>query len=440
MSPADIRMTGQAVNDHDRIQPASEFRRIVGNWHDQVLSASAPLCQHDELAQGAGLSRSPNGGVNLWSDDTYTQTRPLSLRLANVGVRRSRHSSLLESPARAGHSSQMRRMFEKANLGNTLPSNNGVVLYPQLPNISRECSPVARFEAHRKSRGPLLPRSGPNSGAETPEQLHSPAVSEHSSESWSGDSDYLVTEHHVSHASPDSASHPFIDDWLSTLSDGDRSSQGSAFRLPFGIASPVDENNTEDVSCHSHVHSTPSSVAMSQLSISGPSSRESRRRVSDRCLTSSEFRRRQCADMAALQDRSKRLCPQTPPSGRATQSKPREVCTPRQSADLDDGSVELSTLSANVCVERGPTRRHSVRREWQNPNLPETPTKRVGFRTGRLRAKTPQEVLSFQNMPPRENRSSVIPRSIFRRTTHYIERSDTSDGAKSSGGIVLGGL
>ncbi|KAF1975500.1 hypothetical protein BU23DRAFT_75595 [Bimuria novae-zelandiae CBS 107.79] len=160
---------------------------------------------------------------------------------ANISKHRTYHGSVLvQSPARQGHSSRMKQMFEDAGQPSQIsPCRAEVTLCPTLPNISRRASPVRtgqrRVGTFPAARWPPTPEEGAILGIKT---LNSkPAsISELCADSWSDDSGYLYTESQARSPAIGSSSHQ-IERWLLGVSQEGSPDLGIRQSTTIGLAS-----------------------------------------------------------------------------------------------------------------------------------------------------------------------------------------------------------
>ncbi|KAF2476356.1 uncharacterized protein BDR25DRAFT_375279 [Lindgomyces ingoldianus] len=388
-------------------------------------------------------TESPDGGVSLHSSDiTGTpniRTPPSSKRIANVGIRRSQYTSvLLESPARPSHASRMRQIFEEASFGKVVSSaSNGMVAYPQLPNTSRAHSPTDRHPQSSYGPGFLLPSNRPDSAEATPERLQRPTSSENLSESWSGDSDYLITEHRYHRSSRSISPQPRIDDWLSTVSQEDGFSEEKCVVLRSQATNSVPSASSI---LPSHYNRTPPpSVLMSSAIPSNPVLAHPgrlHRQVLDVCLSKTEVD--QPPKLEASQYHGILLPPETPPG--TTRSQLKQSCTPHESIDLDDGGIQLSPLSPNVCIARGPSRYHSSLRRGNALGMPITPTRREGVLVELPRSEIFEEIRETHENPSRISSTPTRRPARRGRASQTVGYLETANSARRSGGVMLEGL
>ncbi|EUC32229.1 hypothetical protein COCCADRAFT_27234 [Bipolaris zeicola 26-R-13] len=268
-----------------------------------------------------------------------SRPRPVSpLGLANVRIRRSHHSSrLLQSPARAGHAARMRQLFEDASHEQqTLQPAH--LPYPQLPNISAKASsslarrghvhchsqqatsPVRRLESLCISTT-LLPRPPPGFAK----------TSQQSSESWSDDSGYLIPGSR-SKPNPKSIRASVLDDRIDKWLTGVSTPNGHE---PYA---KLPQPNT---------YPRPQFCQRSSSNFSEMASRSGQETIEA-----------PLADTVTIRDvfhthTESTIRPATP-----IRSYPRAT---NHHASSPDPDLQLSPLSPNVCIERGPSRYHSSR-------------------------------------------------------------------------------
>jgi hypothetical protein len=268
---------------------------------------------------------------------TFAEATPS--KIANVCVRRAHYgSTLLQSPARPGHSAGMRSIFHTASQHNPPAS-----LYPQLPNVSRKASQAhgatsPEFTAYVPSLhqpAPLLPgtHSQPANLATSPKW--SQQDQSVSSESWSDDTGYLVagSRCHPSELTVPPAER--ITHWLSEVCEPETYDplslqQNSPERL--GVyeneCDPTQTTWSNRVlpSCESTIWEPRTLISPERLWEGGHVS------VQDIFSTSS-----------------------------ANQKFSGLMHVQNFDSSQDDG-IQLSPLSPKVCVERGPSRHHSKRK------------------------------------------------------------------------------
>jgi hypothetical protein len=278
-------------------------------------------------------------------------------RAANIRVRRS--LKLLQSTARAGYTIRMRQIFEDA--GNDYPEqqNDTAVLYPQLPNISRKAAPSPlkspnRNGAAHQATVHASPTYRPESLClSTKLSLAVPAagtphasllyLSERSSGSWSDDSGYIVTTRSRS-CSPVVPLNERIHTWLLELPDREMSPAQNDTEEKQQLASDASRcyDTNDPIVCGTSIDNNqePSPFVEDPFVYNGN--------------TPSRFELHENGRTAAVLDcRSVRII-----SDSVENSKP-----------LEEVGVQVSPLSPNVCVERGPSRYHSTRKSFETSNV-----------------------------------------------------------------------
>jgi hypothetical protein len=351
----------------------------------------APRFQPARAFDTASSEDSTAGGIDLKTcerQNWFTALqRPSTVQpaspsgLANIRVRRSNHGSmLLQSPARAGHTTRMRQIFEHAGLEHHEPPMSG--LYPQLPNISRRTSPppVQSIEATRPSacRSPsyrpeslclstkLLPAMSQRGVPHASQANHS----EGSAGSWSDDSGYLINGLRGLRSESFVAPGERIYNWLSEVDEDHNMSHDTNDPLQelhevFGVSrtnrelsrsAPPRRSHQREYQCITPHESPPSAddPFFCNIDIS----------------TVTSFRR-----------------------GSAATSPTRTYLTPRYISEnaiapdadtVEEGGIPLSP---NVCIERGPSRYHSPRKlgNGNNPTSPGRPLPPPPFPAGHLK-------------------------------------------------------
>ncbi|KAH6878200.1 hypothetical protein BKA58DRAFT_90670 [Alternaria rosae] len=284
-------------------------------------------------------------------------------RIANIRVRRANNgSTLLQSPARAGHAARMRQIFEDAGRDHECPQppqpDRGVS-YPQLPNISRKASPPAEHSRNEQrftlTVSPVQHPKSPCMSSTSfrmvshATQAVSPRVSEQSSESWSDDSGYFIAGSRNRTASLTGPPRDRVNDWLATVSLYEQETCGIENVLDYQSTSHLPRSSSEK-----HVFnkdSMQSSHQISTITIPDPFLE------SDSSLRTSPL-------FKVLPPRRPRNQPHTPTQTQ-THSPTTVIIRPHQSQAkcpiLEHGGIQLSPLSPNVCIERGPSRYHSTR-------------------------------------------------------------------------------
>ncbi|KAJ8105153.1 hypothetical protein OPT61_g10351 [Boeremia exigua] len=149
---------------------------------------------------------------------------------ANSSARRRRDTAFLNSPARRGHSACMRQIFDSKQQQALVQHSNHNVIYPSLPNVSRQLSPpgeywsmhdsISRGRDYRPEQSPLMSKDvsgifSPTASQDLANDYNPP------SESWSGDSGYLDAERRSDSADVEAASSATrVSEWLSATYDG----------------------------------------------------------------------------------------------------------------------------------------------------------------------------------------------------------------------------
>jgi hypothetical protein len=308
---------------------------------------------HIPISHNAG----PDCGITLGSPQCTTSptrcpgqrppaSRSEASRMANTGKRRSHHSSvLLASPARRGHAVSMSQIFHIENEDRDSTEKHSGVSYPQLPNISRVCSPKSTRVGLCDTTG-TAPR-------------------------------FSLQETGIHPVSP--ARETARDETSSSISSSTDIGLGDVDCLVPGI---LPHGQGMMVMPRSHANRWPSSNAAGKVDTlqSSPGS--------DRFWPTSthlEFRKRcsvsaspnpdppQNADQAAidthLRDSSAALPPIAFPEEK--QQEDSTVHTPdRDRASCDES---LGPLSPNVCIERGPSRYHASQKHLHADHTSATP-------------------------------------------------------------------
>ncbi|KAG9189676.1 hypothetical protein G6011_06544 [Alternaria panax] len=286
---------------------------------------------------------------------------------ANIRVRRANNApALLQSPARAGHAARMRQIFEDAGRGHTSTQPEQTLLYPQLPNISRKASPTRE---HNRDEQHCAPTSSPTRRPKSlcvstssfrivqhKPQLNSPHISEQSSESWSDDTGYFVAGSRNRTSSLTIPSRDRICDWLTSVSEcelktptvGDEiEGQSGNFSSPLALPPKLTDVDV--------VNKSPEQSPTSACDTA----------IQDPFLdfdsdprTPSLFKGLPARRFPALSS-SKPLTSQAQTQSAETVTIHSRT-SPAKRSILEDGGVQLSPLSPNVCIERGPTRYHSA--------------------------------------------------------------------------------
>ncbi|KAF1913741.1 hypothetical protein BDU57DRAFT_320822 [Ampelomyces quisqualis] len=319
-------------------------------------------------------------------------------RTANIRIRRSRYgSALLQSPARAGHTACMQQIFEAVGHSQHELHSTPTALYPQLPNISRKAlptldrSPDASVALQPKATCPskkYYPKSlclstNLSRVVASASEAHASLThtSNRSSGSWSDDSGYIATNLRA-------RGHSFnmderIHDWLRALSGPEsQDSKGLNEQCP----STPDEHHVlvhigrtgrsqAGSSQSRHVHQE-KGLVMAELS--DPFVCD----IDGRHLTTASSSDVQGHGTMAIGHANVTKKPMSHVSNRQSaiplhgscirmsrsvlkHSPPRSFfvgktdTSPLGHEVLDEGGVQLSPLTPDVCTERGPSRYHN---------------------------------------------------------------------------------
>ncbi|KAH7127103.1 hypothetical protein B0J11DRAFT_567829 [Dendryphion nanum] len=325
---------------HNQIQPV--LRDTGEEERTTVLAKPRKNCSQPLLDGGILVPGTHDQGPG--HDPGSPQTPSSASRRSNIGLRRSdRNSIFSKSPARPSHYTRMKSIFEAASLQNPAQSRiRNTILYPQLPNVSRTCNLESHqgnsnANGHKKLANPRVPQlhapysTVPQLGDEicNEKPLYPTELPKYSSPtgSWSGDSDFLVDESVVQRRASPSVPSPRP-------------------RTESSYFPPVDLSREERYHCL-----TP------QRAIPNPSLKWSGTDLQRISLNIMQ------QDIARLHTETQREQAQTPPP-----------CV--RNSDGEDGGDEMSPLSPNVCVERGPVRHHSSRRRHRETVQPQdSPTR-----------------------------------------------------------------
>lgn len=183
----------------------------------------------NDLEKGP-LPQATSARATAAAQSPQSTNEPCSLQpsqVANTGARRCRAAStLLQSPARAGHSACMRQIFDHSKPYPLGLQQSHHSTHPVLSNTARQVSPLRcnhtttdSITTHDQS---LPTPSNPTTNLPLSFQSHSPeeVTSRQPSESWSDDSQYLSVglQYHSTHvaASPSER----IYEWLQETGNG----------------------------------------------------------------------------------------------------------------------------------------------------------------------------------------------------------------------------
>jgi hypothetical protein len=346
----------------------------------------------------------PEGGISFTSCErvaTHTSTTLPNrsaqqlcspTTAANIRVRRSnRDSTLLHSPAQAGYATRMRQIFEDAGRDQGELQSTSRTLYPQLANISRKASPSPSNSPTKSTNG--LPRYRPESlcisanlrsivastGGVGVSLAHQ---SQRSSGSWSDDSGYIVTSNsHTRHSSFTLTPNERIRIWLCELPEGKMEDVEEDGRMESVLERNVDSidrrHNRDEMPAFTSHHTSPFGSDLHEH---------------DATYTLHGY-----GPLGYLPGNCNQPCFSAPnqfhiPSPKAylrTSTQHDENVSDNRgfSGDvqlLEEGGIQLSPLSPNVCIERGPARYHSNRK----PHKMSTPCRSgspIPFRAPRLK-------------------------------------------------------
>jgi hypothetical protein len=314
-------------------------------------------------------------------------------KLANIRIRRCNNgSTLLQSPARDGHAARMRQIFEEAGREQHTPQVDKGVLYPQLPNISRKTSPPPEYHTPQPSpiRRPESLCMSTSSFQIKPQQLQVPA-SEPSSESWSDDSAYFIAGSRRRTTSNAVCPKERITDWLVSVSaseweegfidpkDGDRcnSRESMQYTQPelddyftskdAGYASsPHSENRKYYPPLHP---TTQDPFIQNENSTCTSTSTSGGASLFKRNWSPSDYATTPPISIPNTTQSTVIIRPHPSPTKRrdtnttASRPTPLHLTTPQRSPTKtlileEEGGIQLSPLSPNVCISRGPARYH----------------------------------------------------------------------------------
>jgi hypothetical protein len=324
----------------------------------------------------------PEGGISLTSCErgaTHTSTTERNgsaqqlcspTTAANIRVRRSnRGSTLLHSPARAGYATRMRQIFEDAGRDQGELQSTSRALYPQLANISRKASPSPSNSPTKSTDG--LPRYRPDSlclsanlrsivastGGVGVSLAHQ---SQRSSGSWSDDSGYIVTSNsHTRHSSFTLTPDERIRIWLCELPEEkieDVEEDGRMESVLERNADSIDRrHNRDEMLPFASDHTSPFGSDLHEYDATytlpphGPLGDVPGVRNQLRFSAPNQFH---------IPSPKARLRTSTQHDENVSDNR----AFPGDAQLLEEGGIQLSPLSPNVCIERGPARYHSNRK------------------------------------------------------------------------------
>jgi hypothetical protein len=345
----------------------------------------------NHLARATGRDdavASPNGSIDLkryrgphsqicrTMQDWSKQEAVSPARAANISVRRS---TLLQSPARAGYTERMRQIFGDARRGPLELHCSPNHLYPQLPNISRKASPSpvrlrSRNRTHEQDTTNFLQphylaslshstKLSVTEAATDTACANRPHPSERSSGSWSDDSRYIVTTSRTQSESLIIPLNERVHHWLSDVSDTEveRSAQGDGEEV-WRLTPPTKQCSRGSALLHSFFKTerdkTPSLSSPQKGRRMLSSSNRSRSSDPFMCNANTSY-----APLLANHQKDIHTLQSREPPKSPSMSCSSSFEANRLSSQLDvveEGDVQLSPLSPNVCVERGPSRYQSI--------------------------------------------------------------------------------
>lgn len=268
------------------------------------------------------------------------------IHTANASARRCTGPAFSQSPARSGHSACMRKIFDESLRPLTLHRHQNV-LYPPLPNISRQLRPLGTRDEGNDAL-PRVHQSQPR--AYQPDQdesrVSSRSASRSSSESWSEDLIYLEAER--LHASPGLTASPDerVRDWLSATATDSHRDVEAMTRMredPDMHYNGQVPNDRTVVKCKS-VTSDKTDMSINKITACLP---HSQRQISGTCRTF-DFDQGLATQAHTTVAAFTRSCNATAASACSQATLP-QAGTPSRC-----DTPKLGPLSPNVCTERGP--------------------------------------------------------------------------------------
>ncbi|CAI6335747.1 unnamed protein product [Periconia digitata] len=256
---------------------------------------------------------------------------------ANTSRRRVNHSILSRSPARPGHCSRMKQIFEDISKSNATILDQGKVQYPRLP-VVLEPSSSTIFEKLDSSaflrnvnylRKSNVDAQEPLSAATKPSRTISIKFSETSSESWSGDSGYINAGPGVAQKAIEK-SNSLVEDWLSGVSDANDDADSIS---NFISNSDIATDHTISVTSRRRDYATGDPF------VSEPEQTDTESKISNRIPAATKKSRH-------ISDTCKQLTFSSISRGTKMASQP-----PAKSVHISDAGLRV--LSPNVCIERG---------------------------------------------------------------------------------------
>ncbi|KAF1934106.1 uncharacterized protein M421DRAFT_88129 [Didymella exigua CBS 183.55] len=383
MASQRVRTTQDTVTDHSSLKIAGPQEDYLGG--DTASLSSQPVTPPFPRNQDPHLA-----------SRVYT---------ANASARRCIGAALSQSPARSGHSTCIRRIFDDPLRPLALRPRPRDVIYPPLPNVSRQLSPSRKHHQSRNAPlGPHQPLPQDQHSSQDESGISAGSIARSSSESWSDDSIYLEAER--LHASPSLAAlaDGRVWNWLSATDDDrdiDTRTEG-AESLDVHPDEPALRNCTalkpNNVIAHEAEMSTDDLTAYLL---------HSQRQVSSMCETLG-FNRLPAKQARKMVDTSTRSC------GPNATGPHMNVTPPTARASSFREDLELNPLSPNVCTERGPSKHHKSRTvEVVASQFPTTPRLPIRYQRRHLKENVP-----FSN----ENITQDPSKGLRDRgtTAHYI--------------------
>lgn len=295
----------------------------------------------------------------------FTKQLESPSRVANIRVRRSNCGpALLQSPARAGYTECMRRIFEDAGREHQVPQSPTVDLYPQLPNISRKASASLVSSEVPRLKKSCSSSYGPDSlclsmhlqlglPPQGEAQRSLPHPSERSSGSWSDDSGYIITASRGRSHSFLAPPNEHIYSWLEGICDPED--------VP--VEETVAETLDSRISCaarSSSITEDPFLTESSYTNLINTASLLKAHPKEDVMIS-----HQNCTTVRLAHDHVGNTCTQCPSTGQDAPQNfafARRMNTdPAEVQAVEEAGMQLSPLSPNVCIERGPSRYHSNR-------------------------------------------------------------------------------
>jgi len=241
----------------------------------------------------------------------------------------------------------MRQIFEDAGRDHQFPQLGQGILYPQLPNISRKASPPLD---HGRTEQHYPPRSVRMVSHTT--QVDSPRVSEQSSESWSDDSGYFIAGSRNRTSSLASQPRDRVNDWLTNVSTCEQEPCVVEHVLDYQPSRlPPQPSPSRQIDIDVFRKATPQPRQEPVATFQDPFLD-----TEPPPRTSPLFKARPPRRPPPHPHTPFHIQPHSLPNV-TIRTNPFQTTRP----NLQDGGIQLSPLSPNVCVERGPSRYHSTR-------------------------------------------------------------------------------